>query len=155
MWQSSSFTGVQPLSSTMAMTLRDTIRANGPEPKRLRILVVDDNADAADIVSALLEFAGHQTATAANGLEAIRRAQAQHYDVVVLDLGMPIMDGFEAAVVLGKMRPAPVLIALSAWDDAAVRQRTTNLGFAAHLRKPAPFEILRTTLAEVTAHDRR
>jgi CheY-like chemotaxis protein len=113
--------------------------------------VVDDNQDAAAMVSALLEFAGHHTSTADNGLDAIREARRVRYDAVLLDLGMPIMDGFEAAAILRELRPAPALIACSAWDDAETRQRTTDLGFAAHLRKPVPFEILKSTLRRVMA----
>lgn len=124
---------------------------DGPQPKGLRILVVDDNLDAAAMVAALLEFAGHHTSTADNGLDAIREARRVRYDAVLLDLGMPIMDGFEAAAILRQMRPAPALIACSAWDDAETRQRTADLGFAAHLRKPVPFEVLKATLRQVMA----
>jgi CheY-like chemotaxis protein len=122
---------------------------DGPEPTGLRILVVDDNHDAAAMVSALLEFAGHRTSTADNGLDAVREASRVHFDAVVLDLGMPIMNGFEAAAVLRQLRPAPALIACTAWDDPETRQRTTDLGFSAHLRKPVPFELLKATLREV------
>lgn len=115
----------------------------------LRILVVDDNHDGAFTLSALLEFAGHQTSTAHNGLEAIQAAVRTRFDAVLLDLGMPIMDGFEAAAVLRHLRPAPVLIACSAWDDAETRQRTADLGFSMHLRKPVPFETLKAALPRI------
>jgi len=118
-----------------------------PQQKRLRILIVDDNHDGANTLSTLLELKGYQTSTAHNGLEAVRAAARAHYDAVLLDLGMPIMDGFQAAAVLGQFRPAPVLIACSAWDDAQTRRRTTALGFAAHLCKPVPLEALEAALA--------
>lgn len=117
-----------------------------PDPGNLRILVVDDNRDAAVTLSALLELKGYQTGTAHNGLEAVRAATGARYDAVVLDLGMPIMDGFEAAAVLGQLRPAPLLIAYSAWDDAETRRRTAELGFSAHLRKPVQLDVLETAL---------
>jgi CheY-like chemotaxis protein len=119
----------------------------GPRHRRLRILVVDDNHDGAMTLSALLEINGHHTNTAHNGLEAVRAAARTHFDAVLLDLGMPIMDGFEAAAVLGQLRPAPVLIACSAWDDAQMRRRTADLGFAAHLCKPVSIESLEAALA--------
>ncbi|NPC54833.1 response regulator [Caenimonas soli] len=112
----------------------------------LRILVVDDNHDAAFSLSALLQLKGHQTSTAHNGLDAVRAATRVRYDAVVLDLGMPIMDGFQAAAVLGRLRPAPLLIAYSAWDDAETRRRTADLGFSAHLRKPVQLDVLEAAL---------
>jgi CheY-like chemotaxis protein len=118
-----------------------------PRQRRLRILVVDDNHDGAMSLSTLLELNGHHTNTAHNGLDAVRAAASAHYDAVLLDLGMPIMDGFEAAAVLGQLRPAPVLIACSAWDDAQTRRRTANLGFAAHLCKPVPLKALEAALS--------
>jgi CheY-like chemotaxis protein len=121
------------------------------DPKGLRILVVDDNHDAAATLSALLELAGHRTSMAHNGLDAIRAAIRMRFDAVLLDLGMPIMDGFEAAAVLGQLQPAPVLIACSAWDDLDTRRRTAELGFSAHLSKPVPFEALKSVLRWVRA----
>ena len=119
---------------------------NDPEKRGLRILVVDDNYDAAVTLSLLLELNGHQTSMAHNGLDAVRAATQMRYDAVVLDLGMPIMDGFEAAAVLGQLQPAPLLIAYSAWDDAETRRRTTDLGFSAHLTKPVPLDVLEAAL---------
>jgi CheY-like chemotaxis protein len=117
------------------------------EKKRgLRILVVDDNYDGATMLSALLELMGHRTSTAYNGLEAVQEATRERYDVVLLDLGMPIMDGFQAAALLGQLQPAPMLIACSGWYDAESRRRTTDLGFSAHLRKPVGFEALEAAL---------
>lgn len=112
----------------------------------LRILVVDDNHDAAVMLSTLLELKGHRTATAHNGLDAVQAATRVRYDAVLLDLGMPIMDGFQAAAVLGQLRPKPVLIACTAWDDAEIRRRTASLGFSAHLTKPVPLEALEAAL---------
>ncbi|HXE47278.1 MAG TPA: response regulator, partial [Ramlibacter sp.] len=100
------------------------------DQRDLRILVVDDNHDAAVTLSALLELMGYQTGTAHNGLEAVRAATRGRYDAVLLDLGMPVMDGFQAAAVLGQLRPAPTLIACTAWDDAETRRRTADLGFS-------------------------
>jgi CheY-like chemotaxis protein len=114
--------------------------------RNLRILVVDDNHDAAHMLSALLELVGHQTSTAHNGLDAVRAATRERYDAVVLDLGMPVMDGFQAAAVLGQLRPAPLLIACSAWDDDETRRRTSDLGFSAHLTKPVPLDALEAAL---------
>jgi CheY-like chemotaxis protein len=127
---------------------------NPRDSRGLRILVVDDNHDAAATLSELLEFAGHRTSTAHNGLDAIQAAIRSRFDAILLDLGMPIMDGFEAAAVLRELTPTPVLIACSAWDDPETRRRTTDLGFSEHLRKPVPFDALRTALRRVVAASR-
>jgi CheY-like chemotaxis protein len=94
----------------------------------------------------LLEMAGHRAQMAHNGLDALRPASRERYDAVVLDLGMPVMDGFEAGALLAQLQPAPLLLAYSAWDDAQARRRTAELGFAAHLTKPAPLSVLQATL---------
>ena len=81
--------------------------------KDLRILVVNNNDDGATMLSALPEIMGHRTSTAYNGLEAVEQAGRKHYDVVLLDLDMPIMGGFRAAAELQRLRPSPILIARS------------------------------------------
>lgn len=112
----------------------------------LRILVVDDNVDAATTLAMLLEMMGHRTSTAHDGMEAVQVAIREHYDVVLLDLGMPIMDGFQAAVFLRQLEPAPLLIACSAWHDPDSRRRTTELGFSSHLAKPVRLDALEAAL---------
>jgi CheY-like chemotaxis protein len=128
-----------------------TVHDDDPDehPRGLRILVVDDNHDAASSMSMLLELEGHRTGTVHNGMEAVREASRVRYDAILLDLGMPVMDGFEAAAVLGQLSPAPALIACSAWDDAATRRRTAELGFSMHLRKPVCFHLLNAALREL------
>lgn len=111
-------------------------------------ILVDDNHDAARSMSMLLELEGHRTGTVHNGLEAVREATRVRYDAVLFDLSMPIMDGFQAAAVLGQLWPAPALIACSAWDDAETRRRTADLGFSMHLRKPVCFQVLKAALRE-------
>jgi CheY-like chemotaxis protein len=125
-----------------------------PEPRDLRILVVDDNYDAATTLSALLELQGHRASTAHNGLDAVRAATRARYDAVLLDLCMPLMDGFETAAVLGQLRPAPVLIACSACDDDETRRLTAELGFAAHLGKPIRLDDLEAALGRASSATR-
>lgn len=122
---------------------------DGQHRRGLRILVVDDNHDAASSMSMLLELEGHRTSTVHNGLEAVQEATRMRYDAVLLDLGMPVMDGFQAAAVLRQLCPAPAMIACSAWDDADTCRRTADLGFSMHLRKPVCFQVLTTALREL------
>ena len=103
-----------------------------------RILIVDDNKDAADSLALLLELAGHTVATAYNGQEGIELALAFAPDVLLLDLGMPGLTGFEIA---RRIRQQPWgkdlnLIAVTGWGQEQDRRRTQEAGFNAHLTKP-------------------
>lgn len=107
-----------------------------------RILVVDDNRDAADLTAELLGLYGHTTVVAYGGKQGIRAAIAFVPDVVLLDLGMPEVDGFAVASAL-RQTPTlqqPTLIAYTAWNDAQTRQRVRDAGFDQHMVKPAKFE---------------
>lgn len=111
-----------------------------PRPSR-RILLIDDNDDARELMAIVLEVRGHRVATAGGGHSGLARARECAPDVVFLDLGMPIMDGYETAVAL---RALPGLanvwiMALSGWSDQATLARAHNAGFDYHMTKPADF----------------
>jgi|SRR5262245_1757601 len=111
----------------------------------LRVLVVDDNPDAADSMALVLQQAGHETHVAWNGEDALAAAREARPDVVLLDLGMPCMNGFETAHRLreGAKSGAPVLVAVTGWGSDDDRRRTREAGFAHHLVKPVdPAEVL-------------
>lgn len=109
-----------------------------------RILVVDDNRDAADLTAQLLELHGHQAVVAYGGKQGVEIALQYGPDVVLLDLGMPEMDGFAVASALRKVRSLDqlVVIAYSAWGDPETRQRVRESGFDGHTVKPAKFDVL-------------
>jgi CheY-like chemotaxis protein len=109
-----------------------------------RILVVDDNADAAFVVAEVLKYRGHVVEVAFGGPEGYAAAVATSPDVVVLDIGMPVMDGYQVAMALrgGAATRAVRLIALTAWGDSESRARVVTSGFDGHLVKPADFESL-------------
>jgi DNA-binding response OmpR family regulator len=106
-----------------------------------RVLVVDDNADAAFLVAELLKYRGHNVEVAVGGPEGFAAATAMIPDVVLLDLGMPMMDGYQVAKALrdGTSTCAMRLIALTAWGDTESRSRVIQAGFDEHLVKPATF----------------
>jgi signal transduction histidine kinase len=109
-----------------------------PSVEPQRILVADDNRDAAEALSLQLQLAGHDVRTAYDGIETLTVAKTFDPDIVLLDLGMPKMDGYEAARQL-RLRPASrrvTLIALTGWGQQQDRQRTADAGFDAHLVKP-------------------
>jgi signal transduction histidine kinase len=103
-----------------------------------RILVADDNADAVDALALLLQLAGHEVRTAHDGVEALEVAETFDPEVVLLDLGMPRMDGYEAARRLRQRFPGNrvTLVAVTGWGQQQDRQRTAEAGFDVHLVKP-------------------
>ncbi len=108
-------------------------------PSRRRVLVVDDNTDAAESLAALLAIGGHETRLAHDGLQAVEEAKIFQPDVVFLDIGMPELDGHETA---RRIREQPwgknmVLVALTGWGQVEDRRRSKEAGFNHHLVKPA------------------
>jgi signal transduction histidine kinase/DNA-binding response OmpR family regulator len=103
-----------------------------------RILVVEDNADVAETTATLLALAGHEVALAKDGLQALQLATEFLPDVVLLDIGLPLMDGYEVARRLRQMpqTAAALLIALTGYGQKGDRQRGREAGFDGHLLKP-------------------
>jgi CheY-like chemotaxis protein len=120
-----------------------------------RVLVVDDNTDAADLLGELMSLEGHVVLVAHGGVEAVAAAENFLPDVVFLDIGMPGMDGYQVAI---ELRRNPALrcsriVALTAWGDDTSRARAVACGFDAHVVKPAVFDHLldEATLSRVTS----
>lgn len=129
-------------------------------PARCRILIVDDNADTAASLAMLLELGNHETHTAHDGLEALRAAERLQPDVVLLDLQLPELDGYE---VCRRIRRRPwarnvTLIALTGLGQEKDRRRSHEAGFDAHLVKPPDYtEITRLLMSHsgARAHEAR
>lgn len=113
-----------------------------------KILVVDDNRDAARTMAILLASEGHEVQTAFSGEEAVTQAAKFRPDVIFMDLGMPTVDGYEATrrirALDADMRPT--IIALTGWGQATDRQRASDAGMDGHLIKPADPELLREVI---------
>ncbi|WP_273029389.1 hybrid sensor histidine kinase/response regulator [Massilia timonae] len=123
---------------------------------QLRILVADDNADAADTLSLVLREKGHEVHVAYGGEDAVRMGTSIVPDLVFLDPGMPHIDGYEAARALRAL-PALAeagLVALTGWGAQEDRARTRAAGFDAHLLKPAMPEALDAVLASAIERSR-
>lgn len=120
-----------------------------PVPNR-RVLVIDDNADAADTLVAILSLLGHDAVAAHNGIEGLRAAERQHPDVVFLDIGMPGMNGFEVAVAMRQIAglESVRIVALTAWRDEETRARAKSAGFDLHLTKPTSIEVIEEIIVE-------
>ena len=106
--------------------------------RSLRILVVDDNTAAADLLSVLIKAMGHTVSTAYDGAQAIEVANGLKPEVVIMDIGMPVMNGYEAArtMRLQSWANKAMLIALTGWGQDEDRRRATEAGFDRHIVKP-------------------
>ena len=135
------------------------IHPSAPEAKKavavttgLRVLVVDDNVDAAQSLSMLLKLSGHEIRMAHNGLAALQEADTFQPNVVLLDIGLPHMDGFEVA---RQMRRRPLhksiaLVAMTGYGQESDRQRSQEVGIDYHLVKPTDFREVQGILAVVS-----
>jgi signal transduction histidine kinase len=110
----------------------------------IRFLLVDDNVDAANTLAELLELSGCSARAAYSGEEATRVGEAFAPDIVLLDLGMPVMDGFEAAVRLRQTTwgTRAKLVAVTGWGQPSDRKKTTDAGFDGHLVKPVDLDVV-------------
>ncbi len=117
----------------------------------MKVMVVDDNRDSAISMSMIVEMLGHEVRTAFDGEEALVVAGAFHPALVLLDLGMPRMDGYEAC---RRMRLQPggtdmTVVAVTAWGQAEVRRKTRLAGFDGHFVKPVAPDLIVRTLNEL------
>jgi PAS domain S-box-containing protein len=116
-----------------------------------RVLIIEDNRDAADILQMVLEGEGHEVAVAYNGPEGIAKARQFHPDLVLCDIGLPGMDGYEVARLFraDEALKHAHLVALSGYARPEDLQRAADAGFERHLAKPATLEKIDKVLREV------
>jgi CheY-like chemotaxis protein/two-component sensor histidine kinase len=132
-----------------AMTREPAVTAKG-----LRILIVDDNRDAAGMLAMLLQFSGHETHMAHDGVEAVEATTKLRPDVIFLDIGLPRLNGYEAARKIREQQgqpSRPLLVALTGWGQDEDRRRSEEAGFDAHLVKPVDEAALGKLLDDLTA----
>lgn len=127
-------------------------RAAPEPPVKRRILVVDDNVDSATTLAMLLSMKGNEVDVAFDGLQAIELANRLRPDVILLDLGMPKLNGYDAC---RRIREEPwsrnmLLVAVTGWGQENDRRRTSEAGFDAHIVKPIDADLLEETLASLT-----
>jgi len=118
-----------------------------------RILVVDDNVDSAVSLAMLLRLNGHEVYTAHDGLEAVEATAKFQPDVILLDIGLPKLNGYEAARRIREQQGSrkPILVALTGWGQEEDRRRSSEAGFDAHIVKPVDLDALSNLLvASVT-----
>ncbi|HSQ05377.1 MAG TPA: response regulator, partial [Burkholderiales bacterium] len=138
--------------------LREPVAAVPPKPlprttdAPLSILVVDDNRDAAESLASLLDILGHKVQTAFSGTEALDIVARACPEILLLDIGMPDIDGHEVArrIRASPLVAQPVIVAVSGWGQAEDKNRTAAAGFNHHLVKPVDLAHLQQITSAVT-----
>jgi PAS domain S-box-containing protein len=140
-------------SSAGAAATLEARRSHSAKRSGHRVLVVDDNVDAARLTAEMLESLGHDTRVAFDGPDALEAARTFNPDLALLDLGLPLMDGYELAQQLVAAMPdrPPILVAVTGYGQASDRKRTNAAGFHAHIVKPVDFGELATLLDRLLA----
>ncbi len=143
----SEFTVRLPASTAPAHPENTPTRAARPaiaDDRARRVLIVDDNCDAAEMISDLLAVAGHEVRVANDPSQALSLADAFRPHIAILDIGLPVMDGYMLGAELrARLGDAgPILIALSGYGHAKDKRRSEEAGFAFHLVKPVDVETL-------------
>jgi CheY-like chemotaxis protein len=138
-----------PLASDEEKSGEITNSSGDPLTTPRRILVVDDNRVSADSLTRLLYLTGNETYTAYDGLEAVAAAATLRPDVILLDIGLPKLNGYEVA---RKIREQPwgkniVMVALTGWGQDEDRQKSKAAGFNGHMVKPVELTALMKLLA--------
>jgi CheY-like chemotaxis protein len=132
--------------------MESTLESNNEVKLRdLHILVVEDDGDTALSTAVLLRLHGLQVTVAHDGPTAVQMVDGNVPDVVLLDLAMPKMDGWEVAKAIRQRATAkrPFIIAISGYGDQAARQRSSEVGIDLHLLKPVDFDHLMPQLAKL------
>ena len=144
----SEFTIRLPLSGYAASAAREPVAAPGRGPA-CTVLIIEDNADARESLRFFLRHEGHLVDATADGPSGLARAETRRPDVVLVDIGLPVMDGYEVARRIRARDPKVILVAISGYGQADDRQRALEAGFDAHLTKPVDPDHLLATLARL------
>ena len=151
----STFTVRLPLAAGAGAAGRGAAAANadGADGEGMKILVVDDNVDAAVTLSMILEACGYSAQVAHDGARAVELAAAFRPQVAFLDIGMPGMDGYDTARAMRQVAGLEnvTLVALTGWGADSDRQKSSEAGFDHHLTKPVQLDVVQELLARLAA----
>lgn len=140
-----------------AMSTRPSLRSPSMaapvelSPEKGRVLIVDDAIDNRLLLETFLKKYGVQTQSASNGREAVEAALSSHFDVILMDVQMPVMDGFEAVKQLRSLNYQQPIIALTAHAMRGDREKCIEAGFNDYIRKPINRQLLESCLAQYVA----
>src|SRR5687768_9354260 len=140
-------------NNEMADVNIDTASSVKTAPRRFRILVVDDNHDSALSLAMMLSIMGHETRTAHDGESAVETAETFLPEVVLLDIGLPKLNGYEVAQRIREKSwgASMYLIAVTGWGQDEDRQRSSEVGLNLHMVKPVEPSALEKLLASLAA----
>ncbi|HEY6823886.1 MAG TPA: ATP-binding protein, partial [Steroidobacteraceae bacterium] len=145
-----------PLLSDELAREHDAVREQAREVPALprRILLADDNPDALESLATVLRLRGHEVYSARNGAAALETAARHVPEVALLDIGMPLVDGYEVArrIRAQEWGKGITLVALTGWGQESDRRRSQEAGFDAHLVKPLDLDKLTAVLAQLPEH---
>ena len=144
----STFTVRLPLAGEQPAALSDPATRGRPGHQRCRVLVAEDIPDAAEMMRMMLDVMGHEVKVASDGRQALAMAKDFHPHVILLDIGMPRMDGYEAARrIRAALGPEVLLVALTGWGQEEDQRRAKEAGFDLHITKPAEPDVLEALIA--------
>jgi CheY-like chemotaxis protein len=116
-------------------------------PRALRVLIIEDNADTRETLRRVLELDGHEVQEAADGVQGVEIAVASHPEVVMVDIALPRLDGYQVARrIRAALGTSPLLIAVTGYGQAEDRRLSRDAGFDVHLVKPVAPEQLAAAL---------
>ena len=134
----SAFIVTLPVASAVPEKAAPGRVAAGSEGPKYRVLIADDNRDVTEVFEIMLTMMGHTVESAHDGIEAVEKAAGFHPDVIILDIGMPGLNGYDAARRIRETDTGKkaVLIAITGWGDAKDKRQSDEAGFNHHLVKP-------------------
>jgi PAS domain S-box-containing protein len=135
---------VSPPHPEQALAMHQEESPRAAPQRGVRVMIADDNQDAADMLKVMLEMQGHTVTIAHDGMAALELAKSFQPDLALLDIGMPVMNGYELAKAMRRLPQlqGTALVAVTGWGAKEDRDRTRNAGFDFHLTKPVSLEAL-------------
>jgi PAS domain S-box-containing protein len=140
-----------PVVGEVAPTEPEKLPPTPPKLRPLRVLIVEDNRDTADSLAMLLRCDGHEVSVADSGPAGLQAALSEIPDVILMDLGLPGIGGYDVARHIREKTDKPILIAITGYGQAEDQQRSREAGFQYHLVKPLDPVKLRGLLAELSS----
>ncbi len=147
----SEFTVVLPVPSDLITPDAGPVLPEHPA-RPCRILIIEDNVDTNETLNFCLTFEGHAVASAFDGLSGFDMAKNGHYDIIICDIGLPGMDGYEVLTQVRRLQlvPVPCCIAMTGYDQQSYRARALRIGFDHYMVKPVSIGMLQEVIAKIS-----
>jgi PAS domain S-box-containing protein len=145
-----------PVEKELELLAEASTAAAAIAPSGCRVLVAEDDGDAAEMMEVMLQYKGHDVRIAGDGVQALDLAQSFQPQIAFLDIGMPRMDGYEAARrIRAALGPGVMLVALTGWGQDEDKRRSLEAGFDHHLTKPPDPDVLDQLIAQSVSRQQR